>query len=47
MLRYGLSFEDIDLLDKHIEDISEQGILFKESIYDVPEKKRSSVSRFL
>lgn len=47
MLRYGLSFEDIDLLDKHIEDISEQGILFKESIYDVPEKKRLSVSRFL
>ena len=32
MIRYGMTFEDIELLDKHIENINEKGIVFKQSI---------------
>lgn len=33
MLRYGLSFEDIEFFDEHISEINAQEIIFKESIY--------------
>jgi len=47
MLRYGLSFEDIELLDDHIEEITSEEIKFKESINLVPEKDKTSILRFL
>ncbi|OOG77487.1 DEAD/DEAH box helicase [Algoriphagus sp. A40] len=47
MLRYGLSFEDIELLDNHIESITSEAIVFKESINRVPEINKFSVLRFL
>jgi len=47
MLRYGLSFEDIEVLDRHIESISEKRIVFKESIKNVPDILKKSIERFL
>ncbi|MBD1365148.1 DEAD/DEAH box helicase [Mucilaginibacter sp. ZT4R22] len=47
MLRYGLSFEDIEILDKHIDEISPAEIVFKNSISEVPDIDKSSISRFL
>lgn len=47
MLRYGLSFEDIDLLEKHIEDINSTAITFKDSIHQVHEQDRLSIERYL
>lgn len=47
MLRYGMSFEDIEILDKHIDEISPAEIIFKNSISDVPDIDKSSISRFL
>jgi len=47
MLRYGLSFEDIEILDKHIDKINSEEIVFKESIYEVPDEDKLSIQRFL
>lgn len=47
MLRYGLSFEDIELLDKHIEDINAERILFKTSITEVDEINKTAIKRFI
>lgn len=47
MLRYGLSFEDIEVLDKHIDKINSEAIVFKETINNVPEEDKLSVLRFL
>jgi hypothetical protein len=47
MLRYGLSFEDIEVLDPHIERIDSEAIVFKQSINNVPEELKSSVARYL
>ena len=47
MLRYGMSFEDIELLDSHIETIDETKITFKESIYDLDELDLISIKRFI
>jgi ATP-dependent RNA helicase DOB1 len=47
MLRYGMSFEDIEILDKHIEEISPAEIVFKNSISEVPDIDKLSISRFL
>lgn len=47
MLRYGMSFEDIELLEKHIENISSEQIFFKDSINNVSEDDKVSVLRFL
>ena len=47
MLRYGLSFEDIELLDKHIEDINAQKITFKPSISTVPDINKITIERFI
>ena len=37
MLRYGMSYEDIEVLDKYIEKIDEEEIIFKPSITEVSE----------
>lgn len=47
MLRYGLSFEEIEVLDQHIETISEKRIIFRESIKNVPDILKKSIERFL
>ena len=47
MLRYGMSFEDIELLEPHIESISTEEIVFKESIFSVSEDSRQSIERFI
>jgi ATP-dependent RNA helicase DOB1 len=47
MLRYGMSFEDIDKLETHILSINAEEIVFKESILEVPEEERESIERFI
>lgn len=47
MIRYGMTFEDIEILDGHIERIDEKGIVFKQSIEKVPDDKKQSVLRYL
>lgn len=47
LLRYGLSFEDIEVLEKHIANVSSEEIVFKDSIQSVPENEKSSIMRFL
>lgn len=47
MLRYGMSFEDIELLDEHIETINSEEIKFKNSISSVAEDLRMIVERFI
>lgn len=47
MLRYGMSFEDINILDEHIETIDESKITFKDSIYEVASIDKMSVQRFI
>jgi len=47
MLRYGLSFEDIEVLGEHIYYIGEGRISFKDSIQDVPDSYKISIQRFL
>ncbi|MGX5688345.1 DEAD/DEAH box helicase [Arcticibacter tournemirensis] len=47
MLRYGLSFEDIENLDEHIEDIGEEAIIFRPSIDSVAADEKEAVKRFM
>ncbi|WP_231931330.1 DEAD/DEAH box helicase [Bizionia sp. APA-3] len=47
MLRYGMSFEDIELLAKHIKSINAEEIVFEESILNVPKEQRISIERFI
>lgn len=47
MLRYGMSFEDIDKLELHILSINAEEIVFKESILEVPKEERESIERFI
>jgi ATP-dependent RNA helicase DOB1 len=47
MLRYGLTFEDIEVLNPHIESINSEEIIFKSSIDMVPLELKQSVIRYL
>lgn len=47
MLRYGMSFEDIETIDKHIESINAERIIFKDSIRTVPDEEIQSIIRFI
>ena len=47
MLRYGMSFEDIEKLESHILSINAEEIIFKESILEVPMEERESIERFI
>lgn len=47
MLRYGMSFEDIEKLEIHIISINAEEIVFKESILEVPKEERKSIERFI
>lgn len=47
MLRYGMSFEDIEKLEPHILSINAEEIVFKKSILEVPKEERYSIERFI
>lgn len=47
MIRYGMEFEDIEKLDAHIKAIDADGIVFFDSIYDLPEKDKEIVKRYI
>ncbi|WP_281232504.1 DEAD/DEAH box helicase [Flavobacterium gelatinilyticum] len=47
MLRYGLTFEDIEILNPHVESIDSEEIVFKNSINEVPLELKQSVIRYL
>nr|WP_315396840.1 DEAD/DEAH box helicase [uncultured Sphingobacterium sp.] len=47
MLRYGLTFEDIEVLDEHISDINTGEIKFKNSIYGLPSRFFEIVRRYV
>lgn len=47
MIRYGMTFEDIEALDEHIESIDEREIVFKQSINAVADDKKQAIIRYL
>lgn len=47
LLRYGLSFEDIEKFDHLIESVDAREIIFNDSIYEIPEQERKPIERFL
>lgn len=47
MLRYGMSFEDIEVLEDYIESIDEQGIIVNQAFANLPEKTRGCIKRFV
>ena len=47
MLRYGMSFEDIEVLEDYIESIDEQGIIVNQAFANLPEKARDCIKRFV
>lgn len=47
MLRYGMSFEDIEMLDNHIQSINAKKIVFKDSIHHVADEYKQNIVRFL
>ena len=47
MLRYGMSFEDIEKLDSHIISINSEEIKFKDSINDLTVDEKASILRYI
>ena len=47
MLRYGMSFEDIELLEDYIESIDEQGIIVTHEFANLPQKIKGCIDRFI
>lgn len=47
MLRYGMSFEDIELLENYIESIDEQGIIVTHEFANLPQKMKGCIDRFI
>ena len=47
MLRYGMSFEDIEILEDYIEIIDERGIIVNQAFANLPEKARDCIKRFV
>lgn len=47
LIKYGFSFDDIEWLKKHIEQIDENEIIFKDSIILEDEGRREVVKRFM
>ena len=47
MLRYGMSFEDIELLDNYIVSIDEQGIKVTYDFHNLPPKVKNCIDRFI
>lgn len=47
MLRYGLSFEDIEVFDKHIDKIDSSEIVFKATITQISDDQKQAILRYL
>ena len=47
MLRYGMSFEDIELLKDYIESIDERGIVVTQEFANLPQKVKGCIDRFV
>ncbi|WBF66328.1 DEAD/DEAH box helicase [Desulfovibrio subterraneus] len=47
LLKYGFCFEDIEWIKDHVEYIDQKRIHFKDSIYEIPEEKKTVVERYL
>ncbi len=47
MLRYGMSFEDIELLEDYIESIDERGIIVTQEFANLPQKVKDCIDRFV
>lgn len=47
MLRYGMSFEDIEILEDYIDSIDERGITVNQGFANLPEKARDCIKRFV
>lgn len=47
LLRYGLTFEDIELLDAHIDQVSETEITVKESIRKLSARNIEPLKRYI
>jgi hypothetical protein len=47
MLRYGMTFEDIEILDSHIVSIASEEIIFKDSINDLSDDEKVSILRYI
>ena len=47
MLRYGMSFEDIELLKDYIESIDEQEIVVTQEFANLPQKVKGCIDRFV
>lgn len=47
LLRYGFEFEEIDFIKEYIQDISEDEIIFKDSIYTLGIDKLDFVARYI
>lgn len=47
MLRYGLSFEDIEWLEPCIEDISEEKIVFNQNVHTLSDEQKSMIRQYI
>lgn len=47
MLRYGLSFEDIESLGDYIKEINEEEIIWNDQVYNLPEENTQYIKRFI
>lgn len=47
MLRYGLTFEDIEWAEKYIEDINQEEIVFNNDIEELEPEKYNTIKRFI
>ena len=47
MLRYGMSFEDIELLEDYIESIDERGIIVTQEFSKKKKKVKGCIDRFV
>ena len=47
MLRYGMSFEDIEILESHIVSIDSKEIIFKDTINALTDEEKASILRYI
>lgn len=47
MLRYGLSFEDIETLKPYLISVSQEEIVFSDDIKNLPIEQIESIERYL
>lgn len=47
MLRYGLSFENIEAIKPYIVSINQEEIVFSPKVFDLPTEQLSAIERFI